>query len=382
MTVKNCKTQLLRDFIIENINKKGKITFAEFMRMALYHPKYGYYNSNKERIGKYGDYYTSPIVHRIFGELLAKQLEEMWRIMGEESFSVVEMGAGSGWLCYDIIHYIRKEYPRFYDNFHYIIVETNPYAKKKQRLLLDSIDIDDDKVSWHTYSEDGFSFDMIHGCFLSNEFVDALPVHRLKAKNKVLKEMYVSYNNSGFFEIEDDVSTHEFKEYLGTLRIYLKEDQECEINLDAAKWLGYVSDKLHKGFVITIDYGDTIDGIFRENDTEGTLRCYYKHTVNKDYYERLGEQDITAHVDFTYLMNVGKSVGLNVTGFIKQSHYLIALGILEKLNNTNTDIETTLKVKNLFHPEGMGEIFKVLIQHKNIENHQLTSLRSIHSITM
>ena len=112
------------------------------------------------------------------------------------------------------------------------------------------------------------------------------------------------------------------------------------------------------------------------------MRCYYKHTVNKDYYERLGEQDITAHVDFTYLMKVGKLAGLQVTGFTKQSHYLIALGILEKLNNTNTDIETTLKVKNLFHPEGMGEIFKVLIQYENIESPRLNSLRPLHSITI
>lgn len=373
---------VLKNLIIDEIKQKGKITFAEFMRMALYHQKYGYYNSGKERIGKYGDYYTSPVVHRIFGELLAKQLEEMWRIMGEESFSVVEMGANSGWLCYDIIKCIREEYPEFYDKFHYIIVETNPHSKKKQRMLLDSININAAKVSWHTYSESGFSFGGIRGCFLSNEFVDALPVHRLKVKNKVLKEMYVSYNNSGFFEIEDELSTYEFKEYLSTLRIYLKEDQECEINLDTAKWLGHVSNKLYNGFVITIDYGDTIDGIFRENDTDGTLRCYYKHTVNKDYYERPGEQDITAHVDFTYLMNVGKLAGLQVTGFTKQSHYLIALGILEKLNNTHTDIETTLKMKNLIHPEGMGEIFKVLIQHKNVENHQLASLRSIYSITI
>ena len=372
--------QLLKNLIIEEVNKKGKIPFAGFMQMALYYPKYGYYNSDKERVGRFGDYYTSPTVHGIFGELLAKQLEEMWRIMGKETFTIVEMGANKGWLCCDIIQSIKKEYPVVYDNFHYIIVESNPYAKEKQRLLLESIHVTDEKVSWHTYSEDGFSFDRIQGCVLSNEFVDALPVHRLKVKNKVLKEIYVNYNNSGFFEIDDEVSTEALKRYHENCQIYLKEGQEYEVNLDVAEWLRHVSEKLSKGFVITIDYGDTTDGIYKSAD--GTLRCFYKHTVSRDYYERPGEQDITAHVDFTNLMNAGKSAGLEVTGFTKQSHYLIALGILERLNNTNKDIETIFKVKNLFHPEGMGDVFKVLIQHKNVEHPQLTGLRSLHSLAM
>lgn len=423
--------QLLRDLIIEEINKKGKSTFAEFMQMVLYHPQYGYYNSNIERVGRFGDYYTSPTVHKIFGELIAKQLEDMWRIMGEGKFTIVEMGANRGWLCHDVIQCIKKEYPRFYDKFHYIIVEINPYAKERQRTLINSFITDkmnlanitekkaekrnwldyhinqhipapfcieekethpsplllegkylDGKVSWHTYSEDGFSFDKFQGCFLSNEFVDALPVHRLKIKNKILKEVYVGYNATNFCEIDDELSEPALKDYLETNKIYLKGGQACEVNLGAAEWLRHVSEKINKGFIITIDYGDTIDGIYRRNDSEGTIRCYYKHNVNRDYYERLGDQDITAHVDFTNLMNAGRSLGLEVTGFTKQSHYLIALGVLERLNNANNDIETILKVKNLIHPEGMGEIFKVLIQHKNIVNPQLTSLRPLQSITM
>lgn len=443
--------QLLRDLIIEEINKKGKSTFAEFMQMVLYHPQYGYYNSNIEQVGRFGDYYTSPTVHKIFGELTAKQLEEMWRIMGEGAFTIVELGANRGWLCHDVIQCIKKEYPRFYDRLHYVIVETNPFARKKQQLLLDAINLTDEtpmnhrlikvdenhpplsppsqggdegggvdynssfislsqgsdkggvnqktfqsptcregiknlfldgKVSWHTYSEDGFSFDKIQGCFLSNEFVDALPVHRLKVKNKILKEVYVGYNANDFCEIDDEISEPTLKAYLDTNQIYLKEGQTYEVNLGAVAWLRHVSEKLNKGFIITVDYGDTLNGIYRRNDSEGTVRCYYKHNVNRDYYERLGEQDITAHVDFTNLMNAGRSLGLEVTGFTKQSHYLIALGVLERLNNANNDIETILKVKNLIHPEGMGEIFKVLIQHKNIVNPQLTSLRPLQSIPM
>src|SRR3972149_3221901 len=271
--------ELLRDLIIEEINRKGKITFAEFMQMALYHPKYGYYNSDKERVGRFGDYYTSPAVHGIFGELIAKQLDETWRIVGGGLFTVVEMGANKGWLCHDIIQSIMKEYPELYANFHYMIVESNPYARGKQRLLLESVDITDEKVSWHTYSEDGFSFDRIQGCFLSNEFVDALPVHRLKVKNKVLKEIYVSYNNSGFFEIDDEVSPDVSKQYIETFQMHLNEGQGCEVNLSAAKWLRHVSEKLRKGFVLTIDYGDTTDGMYRENGSDGNVRGFAKHTA-------------------------------------------------------------------------------------------------------
>ncbi|MGQ3683829.1 MAG: class I SAM-dependent methyltransferase [Candidatus Loosdrechtia sp.] len=368
--------------MMERIVKEGKITFARFMEMALYHPQYGYYNSEKERIGKSGDYYTSPTVHKMFGELIAKQLKEMWRTMGRGQFTVAEIGANSGWLCHDIIHSVRKKYPDFYDHLHYCIIETNPYAGDKQRLLLNSSGPADKKVSWHSYTKDGFSFDKIEGCFLSNEFVDALPVHRLRVKNKVLKEIYVGYNGVNFFETEGEVSTHLIKEYLERLPLSLQEGQECEVNLCAVDWLKHISEKLQKGFVITIDYGDTIDRIYREGSLSGTVRCFYKHTVNRDYYHRPGEQDITAHVDFTTLMDMGKVFGLEVTGFTKQSHYFIALGILERLNTMKNDLDTILKVKNLFHPEGMGEVFKVLIQHKNIEDPHLESLRPLHLITL
>lgn len=374
--------QLLRDFIVQEIRKRGKITFAKFMEMVLYHPQYGYYTSGKERVGKQGDYYTSPTVHKMFGELIAKQLEEMWRIMDEEPFTVIEMGANKGWLCSDIIQCIKRDYPAFYHHLHYIVIETNPYAREKLMLLLHSIESIEKKVSWHFYSENGFSFDEVQGCFLSNEFIDAFPVHRLKIKNRDLKEIYVGYNGFNFFEIEDEVSTHALKKYLERFPIYFEEGQECEINLHAAQWLKHISEKLRRGFVLTIDYGDTTNGIYREGNTTGTIRCFYQHTVNRDFYRQLGEQDITAHVDFTSLMDIGKSLGLKVTGFAKQSHYLIALGILERLNAMGNDIGTILKVKNLFHPEGMGEIFKVLIQHKNIAHPHLTSLRPLHSVTM
>lgn len=374
--------QLLRDLIIEEINKKGMIPFAVFMQMALYYPKYGYYNTERERVGRFGDYYTSPTVHGIFGELIAKQLDEMWRFVRNGPFTVVEMGAGRGWLCHDIVQCMMREYPELYDNLHYIIVESNPYAKEKQRALLKSVGIPDDKVSWHTYTNDGFSFDSLQGCFLSNEFADALPVHRLEVKKGILKEVYVGYNGNEFYEIQDEVSSGSLKRHYENYQPYLNEGSKYEVNLEIAEWLRHVSVKLQKGFVITIDYGNIINKIGRLADGNGTVRCFHKHTVNENYYKQPGEQDITADVDFTYMMDTGKLFGLEVTGFTRQSHFLIALGVLDKLNNMKNNVETILKVKNLFHPEGMGDAFKVLIQHKNIDHPQLIGLRPLHTLTM
>ena len=155
------------------INGKGKITFADFMELALYHPEYGYYTSGKEKIGKRGDYYTSSDVHSVFGELIARQLEQMWRLLGSNRFTVVEIGAGKGWLCHDILNYIRNEYPGFFEKIDYKIVEISQNLIERQSNTLKGLE---EKVSWESFSEDGFSFEPIEGCFLSNEFVDSLPV--------------------------------------------------------------------------------------------------------------------------------------------------------------------------------------------------------------
>ena len=394
---------LLKDIIIEEIRKKGKIPFARFMRLALYHPQLGYYNSGTERIGRSGDYYTSPTVHKIFGQLIAKQLEEMWRTIGGGRFTLVEVGSNSGWLCHDIILEIRDGYPEFYDNFHAIIVESNPGAKSRQQRLLNlahaagktpaartsARNMPDresnatspaEKTQWHTYTPEGFSFGEIQGCFLTNEFIDALPVHRIRVKNMVFEEIYVGYNGSGFFEVEGGISTRALEDHLATYPLERKEGREYVVNTDVTGWLRHVSERLRKGFVITIDYGDAMDSAYYEANNATAPRCFSKHAVSHDYYEHIGEQDITADVNFTHVMDAGKRAGLEVTGFVRQSGYLIALGLLEKLQNGAWDVRSALKIKNLIHPEVMGDVFKVLIQHKNIENPQLKSLRRLNSI--
>ncbi|MHC4269313.1 MAG: class I SAM-dependent methyltransferase [Planctomycetota bacterium] len=368
------ESQDLRKEIVDLINNKGKITFADFMELSLYHPRHGYYTSEKEKIGRMGDYYTSSDVHPVFGELIASQLEQMWRLLGKNKFTIVEIGAGKGWLCYDIINFIRNEYPGFFEKMDYKIVEISQNLIEKQTDTLKGME---DKVSWGSFSTDGLSIGPVDGCFLSNEFIDSLPVHQVVVENNRLDEIYVTNKNGMFCEVIDELSNPVLRNYFQENKINLKEGQRAEVNLKALDWVRNISSCLNRGFVITIDYGHLAEDLYSEERHRGTLMCYYEHTTNENPYERIGLQDLTSHVNFSSIMREGCRSGLSTTGFVRQSNFLIALGILNKMNEVQSDFSKFLTMKNLFLPGGMGDIFKVLIQHKGIDNPELIGLRSM-----
>ena len=364
----------LKKEIVDLINKRGKITFADFMELALYHPEHGYYTSGKEKIGKRGDYYTSSDVHSVFGELIARQLEQMWRLLGSNRFTVVEIGAGKGWLCHDILSCIKNEYPEFFEKVDYKIVEISRDLIERQSDTLKGFE---EKVSWESFSEGGFSFNPIEGCFLSNEFVDSLPVHQVIVEDNCFKEIYVTTTDGVLSEKIDGLSNPELENYFKELNINLRDGQRAEINLKALDWVKNISLCLNRGFVITIDYGHLAEDLYSEERHRGTLICYYEHTTSENPYERVGNQDITSHVNFSSIMEEGDRCGLSTTGFVRQSNFLIALGILNKMNDAQGDVSKLLTIKNLFLPGGMGDVFKVLIQHKGIDNPELIGLRSM-----
>jgi SAM-dependent MidA family methyltransferase len=366
--------QDIREEIVDLINVKGKITFADFMELALYHPGYGYYTSGKEKIGKRGDYYTSSDVHSVFGELIARQLEQMWRLLGSNRFTVVEIGAGKGWLCHDILSCIKNEYPEFFEKVDYKIVEISRDLIERQSDTLKGFE---EKVSWESFSEGGFSFNPIEGCFLSNEFVDSLPVHQVLVEDNCLKEIYVTTTDGVFCEKTGELSNPELENYFKELKINLKDGQRAEVNLKALDWIKNIYRCLNRGFVITIDYGHLANDLYSDERYRGTLICYYEHTTSENPYERVGNQDITSHVNFSSIIDEGLKSGLSTTGFVRQSNFLIALGILNKMNAVQGDISKLLTMKNLFLPGGMGDVFKVLIQHKGIDNPELIGLRSM-----
>jgi len=352
--------------IQEEIRQKGRMTFARFMEMALYDPEEGYYTSSDERIGLGGDYYTSPEVHPVFGRLLAKQIRQMETLLpGPEPFTILEMGAGKGLLGRDLLAGLTALAPEDGRRFRYAVIERSPAMAARQKALLASSGLSA-SVHWHSSLDEVVAEGPLVGCVLSNELVDAFPVHRVVATKDGLDEIYVVWGEGRFIETRDLPSTPDLAAYFDRLKIRLAEGRQAEVNLEAARWMCDVGKALDRGFVVTIDYGHPASELFAPHRKKGSLLCYYRHTVNDDPYARIGEQDITAHVDFTGLARAGAEVGLSVTGFTNQLNFLMSLGIAREMERFDPESPEMLSVKRLLARESMGGVFKVLIQHKGL----------------
>ena len=373
----------LKSIITDIIREKGQITFSEYMDMALYHSVEGYYNSFREKIGKDGDYYTSSHVHPVFGQLIARQIHQMWNVLGKNAdFTVMEAGAGKGFLCCDILDYIKDQFPRFYESLTYGILEVSSHFALSQRELLEKHD-HRDKVTWYTpddFKKREFSF---NGCYLSNELLDAFPVNIVRMEEDGLKEIYVTLRDDVFVEELGDLSTPALEQYFKNLDVQLDKGQRAEVNLNMLDWLKEINIAMGRGFVITIDYGYTAEELFAPYRRNGTLSCYYRHTVNHNPYTRLGYQDITAHVDFTTLMKTGEEIGLENIHYLEQYRFLMALGLLDIMADLEKKIymmstveyyREKLAMKNFLIPGGMGVLFKVLLQQKGLEPFHVLNL--------
>jgi SAM-dependent MidA family methyltransferase len=376
----------LKRFILSQIEGRGPIPFSQFMEWCLYHPEYGYYSSEKTKIGKDGDYYTSPCVHPLFGHLIAKQLFQMAEVLGEETFDVVEMGGGRGFLCKDVLDWAKKNTLVFYHRLGYHLLETAPHFLKEQRERLTEHEREG-RVFWMDPKEWEAREVQIKGCFFSNELVDAFPVHRVILDQGKLKEIYVTQKSGQLEEQWDEPSDPRISDYFKSMGITLQEGQKAEVNLQALDWMEKVGRCLKKGFVLTIDYGSLAEELYAPYRRDGTLLCYFQHQTSENPYVKLGEQDITSHVNFTGLIRKGEEVGLSFTGLVPQYRFLIGLGILQEMDSLGREISATdnlrlrLSLKHLIEPEtGMGEVFKVLIQHKGIDKPQLDGLRDLRSI--
>ncbi|UBF29611.1 class I SAM-dependent methyltransferase [Kovacikia minuta CCNUW1] len=369
-----------------------QITFAEYMDLALYHPLHGYYARNAAKIGVQGDFFTSPHLGADFGELLAEQFVQMWEIMGQpDRFTLVEMGAGQGLLALDVLRYLRQTYPAFFKVLEYIIVERAAALIAEQQHSLKGLSGEmGDRLRWSGFEE--IPAVSIVGCFFSNELVDALPVHQVMVDGEQLKEIYVTTqpNSEGthqFVESLGDLSTPHLGEYFEQIGIHLlsgayPDRYRTEVNLAALEWMGDVADKLHQGYVLTIDYGYSGDRYYNPMRSQGTLQCYYHHARHSDPYIHIGQQDITAHVNFTALERQGERCGLQSLGFTKQGLFLMALGLGDRLaaiaqsNATDPqEVLASLRRRDALHQlidPGMGlGNFGVLIQSKNVESREL-----------
>jgi SAM-dependent MidA family methyltransferase len=376
----------LKNFIIDQIRTAGPVTFARFMDWCLYHPVYGYYRSGAARIGKDGDFYTGPCVHPVFGFLVARQLCQMHQILGGETFTILEAGAGRGFLCADILAWIRKHDPECYRRLNYIIVELSPLFRGEQRARL-AKEVEQGKVRWLSQEDLLVQELALTGCVLTNELVDAFPVHRVVGEDGGMKEIYVDEQEGRLGEVRAGLSDPLISAYFSAVGIKLAAGQEAEINLQARQWLTEMGRFLKSGFLMTIDYGCPAAELYDPGRRRGTLRCFHRHQLADSPYENVGRQDITAHVDFTSLIRTGNEIGLDFTGLVPQYRFLMAMGLLEEMEEISSglspveSLQLRLSLKHLIDPEkGMGEVFKVLIQHRGIERPELRGLKELRAI--
>lgn len=371
----------LKELVRRQIRERGRITFAEYMAMALYAPGLGYYTAPGRRIGKEGDYFTSPNVSPLFGAALARQLTQMWELLGRPvGFAIVEFGAGTGLLAGDILKALREESPELFAGLRYLIVEVSRPLAAVQRRRLGTLSLPRGKVQWFSDVARLIREPAgLVGCVLSNEFVDALPVHRVRMGRSHLREIYVTLKDGRFVEVEGPISAGGLADYFAALSVELVQGQEAEVNLAALQWLEQVGLMLDRGFVVTIDYGYEAPELYGPRHLKGTLVGYREHRLCNNPYMALGRQDLTAHVDFTALMKHGERAGLATTGITSQMRFLLSLGVLSETDEQPDSLEARkerLAARHLIMPGGLGEVFRVLIQHKGVANPQLQGLAS------
>ena len=370
------ENEALKETIVARILSEGAISFRQFMALALYHPYLGYYSAWRGKMGREGDYLTSPEVSPIFGMLMGRQIEEMWESQGRPpTCQVAEVGAGTGALCRDLLRWARRAAPAFFRAVDYIIVETIGALAERQRMSVEA----DREIAQHVRWTEALP-SAIEGCVLSNELLDSMPVYRVAVEQATLREVFVGWDGKRFVEELGPPSSTEVELYFQRLGLLPGEGCRAEVNTEALAWVRQAADALRRGFILTLDYGYEASELFAPWRRDGTLACFYRHSFSTDPYARLGRQDMTSHVDFTSVRRVGEDAGLTTLGIASQAEFLSNLGIADVLSGPKEG-EISLEeyyarrraTTELLDPAALGRI-RVLVQGKGSEGHSLTGL--------
>lgn len=351
---------LLRD----EIAQAGRITFARFMEQALAHPEYGYYTASDTLPGFGGDFLTAPETHPIFGTLVSRQLAECWDRLGRpDPFVVREQGAGAGGLALTVLAGLRDERPDVLAAIRYELGDVN-----RDRVA----------AGVSRVSEAGFggrvveaSAASITGVILANELLDALPVHRLIVQGGELREAYVVWRDGWFAGEVGPLSDPRLAEPLAGLA--LAEGQRLEVSPAAWEWTSRACREIERGYAFLIDYGYEAAELYDPTErAEGLLRTYWEHIAGDDPFDRVGRQDITAHVDFGAIARAAGAAGCDVLGLTTQAAFVAGLGVddlLMRLQSTNDAIEYVRARETAMHlldPRGLGR-FRVLVLGRGVD---------------
>jgi SAM-dependent MidA family methyltransferase len=407
----------LREKIEQEIRERGPIPFSRYMELCLYEDEHGYYSRNAAQFGKAGDFYTSSDVHAVFGRLLARQFEEMWRALGSPAEIVIkELGPGRGLFAQDVLDWSEKKFHDFFHALRYVLIERSPALRQRIQETLNR-HLASGKASLSTAASDqSAAYDpspaaecrqnSAHGAsrgsgvsnvqapegrkslplaqapiasptvLFANEFFDALPVEILSPQGS----LRIDSRNGRFVESWTPASAEEL-EFLDRYSIHPEENERLEVPFAAQRYAEELFAAFDRGFVVVIDYGYTraeqLAGRHR-----GTLKAIRQHSVSANPYEAPGEQDITADANFTALAAAAEKHGLRAQKLITQSQFLLGIGEANEFADAFQDCrlpqeraKVALQLKHLITPAGMGESFQVLLASKGIE-HETCSILS------
>ena len=360
----------LKKILKDRIKREGPITFREFMRNCLYHDESGYYSRQDLAIGKGGDFVTAPHASRFFGSLIAVQLTECFKRIGEDSFGICEFGAGAGFLAQDILDFFKRFAPEYYESLTYFVVE--PLERRRPALKEKLSEFSDHVKIIRRFSEcDNFS-----GVILANELLDAFPIHLVQKQEGIFHEVYVDLDENGnLCEVLKQPGSRQLIDYLRDIDKEIPDDYRTEINLAMGDWMKEMARSMIRGYALIIDYGFPEKEYYAPHRNRGTLLGYSRQRTTEDFFSFPGMVDITAHVNFSDLRKYADALGMKCEGFTPQWAFLGGLDPDETLNKVFGKIDpfspVLAGIKTLIFPQGMGETHKVFMLSKGVEEMSL-----------
>jgi len=353
-------SEQLKTKIIQDIHSnQGWISFDRFMEFALYDPEFGYYTGNLRKFGEKGDFVTASEISSFFAKTMCIQFEEIFLSLDK---NIIEIGAGSGKFALEVIQSLDSK-----KIDHYFILEISHSLRKHQYELLRK------NLPPHLFSKVQW-IDQIpqeyNGIIFCNELLDALPVDLIKKSSGIPYQKGVGLENDLFIWKDKAIKDLSIYDHINLESLpdnYLAEDA-----IHIKSWINKISESISKGVVIIIDYGFNHSEYFHEQRSQGTLMCHFKHHAHDNPLIQVGIQDITSHVNFSYLAREASSKGLHINGFISQANFLINCGILELLEKVNIEdsvlyMKSVSEIQKLLSPSEMGDLFKVMTIEKNID---------------
>ncbi len=393
----------LREQIEREIRERGPIPFSRYMEICLYDPSHGYYSANAEQFGKAGDFYTSSDVHAVFGRLLARQFDEIWQALDRPpTIEILELGPGRGLFARDVLDWSNKKFPDFFAALTYTLQETSPALRAKlQDTLREHMGsgkaavLEERPSLAQRFSAGGSgesdqvpegrptgpSRTLAPGTPLivfANEFFDALPVEILSAHGK----LHLALENNRLRETWLPPLAGEL-EFLDRYGVHPEANERIEVPTLAQDWTRQIASAIVRGVLLVIDYGYTRNQQLAGRH-RGTLMAYRQHSASADPYQAPGEQDLTAHVNFTALAAACEQEGMQVEKLRTQSQFLMGIGEKNQFADAFEDCrlpqeraKVALQLKHLVTPVGMGETFQVLIASRGIDSKRIAALSGL-----